>query len=74
MLTDWWTPTDRGKFDTRAVCVVDQFNTVDVGDGQHHNGKLVLGEAMGDLGGVTIAYNAYRRSLAGRPAPASMDG
>ncbi len=71
---DWWTPSDRAKFDARANCIVDQFNGIDVGEGQHHNGRLVLGEALGDLGGVTIAYRAYRRSLAGRPEPAPMDG
>jgi endothelin-converting enzyme/putative endopeptidase len=54
--------------------VVDQFNSIDVGEGLHHNGKLVLGEAMGDLGGITIAYKAYKRSLAGKPEPPMMDG
>ena len=33
------------------------------GDGLHHNGKLVVGEALGDLGGLTLAYKAYKRSL-----------
>ena len=73
-LNDWWTPADRAKFNARAACVVDQFNTIDVGEGLHHNGRLVLGEAMGDLGGLSIAYKAYRRSLAGKPEPPVMDG
>jgi endothelin-converting enzyme/putative endopeptidase len=71
---DWWTSSDRAKFDTRASCVVDQFNSIDVGEGQHHNGRLVLGEALGDLGGLTIAYRAYRRSLPGGAEPPAIDG
>jgi endothelin-converting enzyme/putative endopeptidase len=73
-LRNWWTPGDRTEFDTRTNCIVDQFNTIDIGGGLHHNGKLVLGEAMGDLGGVTLAYRAYHRSIMGKPAPPVMDG
>jgi len=68
-LKNWWTPEDRQKFDARAACVIDQFNTLDVGDGLRHNGKLVVGEALGDLGGITLAYKAYKRSLGGKPGP-----
>lgn len=73
-LKNWWTPEDRKNFDERAACFVDQFNTLDLGEGQRHNGKLVLGEAMGDFGGLTLAYKAYKRSLRGKPAPAVLDG
>lgn len=73
-LKNWWTPEDRKNFDERAACFVDQFNTLDVGEGLRHNGKLVLGEAMGDFGGLTLAYKAYKRSLRGKPAPPAMDG
>ncbi len=68
-LKNWWTPADRTQFEARAQCVVDQFNSIDVGDGLRHNGKLVVGEALGDLGGATLALNAYRRSLNGKPGP-----
>ncbi len=68
-LTSWWTPDDRKKFEERAACVSDQFDSIDVGGGLHHKGRLVLGEAMGDLGGLTLAYRAYHRSLAGKEAP-----
>jgi endothelin-converting enzyme/putative endopeptidase len=54
--------------------VVDQFNKLDVEPGLHHNGKQVLGEALGDLGGISVAYKAYRKSLAGKPEPPVMDG
>ncbi len=72
-LKNWWTPEDRKKFEERAACVIDQFNTLDVGEGLRHNGKLVVGEALGDLGGLTLAYKAYKRSLGGKPGPV-LDG
>lgn len=73
-LKNWWTPEDRKKFEARAQCVIDEFNTLDVGENLRHNGRLVVGEALGDLGGVTIAYKAYKRSLRGKPAPPVIDG
>jgi endothelin-converting enzyme/putative endopeptidase len=73
-LKNWWTEDDRKQFETRTACVVNQFNTLDVGGGLHHNGKQVLGEALGDLGGLSVAYRAYRRSVAGKPEPPAMDG
>ena len=73
-LKNWWTVEDRKKFDARAQCVIDQFNTLDVGDKLRHNGRLVVGEALGDLGGVGIAYKAYKRSLRGQAAPPAIDG
>lgn len=72
-LREWWTPEDRKKFEERTACVIDQFNNLDVGDGLRHNGKLVVGEALGDLGGLTLAYRAYRRSLKGKEGPV-LDG
>ncbi len=73
-LKNWWTAEDRKKFEGRAQCVIDQFNTMDVGDNLRHNGRLVVGEALGDLGGVAIAFKAYKRTLRGKPAPAVIDG
>lgn len=72
-LRNWWTEEDRRKFETRAACVAGQFDAIDVGSGQHHNGRQVLGEAMGDLGGLETAYRAWKKSLAGKPAP-ELDG
>jgi predicted metalloendopeptidase len=68
-LKNWWTDQDKTNFEKRAGCVTSQFDSMDVGGGAHHNGKLVTGEAMGDLGGVTIAYKAYHKSLQGKEAP-----
>jgi endothelin-converting enzyme/putative endopeptidase len=73
-MKNWWSQDDRTKFDQRTGCVVDQFNKLDVEPGLHHNGKQVLGEALGDLGGISVAYKAYRKSLAGKPEPPVMDG
>ena len=68
-LRNWWTPEDRKKFEARAECVINQFNTLDVGEGLRHNGRLVVGEALGDLGGLKLAYRAYKRALQGKEAP-----
>ena len=72
-LRNGWTAEDRKKFDARAACVIDQFNTMDAGDNLRRYGRLVVGEAMGDLGGLQIAYRAYQRALGGKPAPV-LDG
>ena len=73
-LRDWWTPEDRKNFEERAACVQRQFDGFVVAPGIHENGKLVLGESIADLGGVTIAHMAFQRALAERPAPAKIDG
>ncbi len=73
-LTDWWTKSDAVKFAARANCIVKQAGNYAVLPGLHENGKLVQGEAIADLGGLTIAYKAYERSLKGKPHPAPIDG
>jgi len=73
-LKDWWTPEDAKNFKERATCVSDQFDGYEVEPGLHQNGKLVLGESIADLGGLTISYAAYERSFAGKPRPADKDG
>jgi putative endopeptidase len=73
-LRDWWTDADLKQFQTRAACVADQFEGYFIEPGVHHNGKLVLGESIGDLGGAKIAFLAYEKSLEGKPRPADMDG
>ncbi len=50
-LANWWTPEDLKKFQARGQCVVDQFDGYFIEPGIHHNGKLVLGESIGDLAG-----------------------
>jgi putative endopeptidase len=72
-LREWWTPDDRKNFTERGDCVVNQFNGYEVEPGLHQNGKLVLGESIGDLGGLTIAYAAYEKSIEGK-RPKDIDG
>jgi putative endopeptidase len=73
-LRNWWTDADLKQFQTRAACVADQFDSYFIEPGVHHNGKLVLGESIGDLGGAKIAFLAYEKSLEGKPRPPDIDG
>lgn len=73
-LKNWWTDSDLKQFQQRGACVADQFDHYYIEEGIHHNGKLVLGESIGDLGGAKIAYMAWKKSLEGKPAPQSIDG
>jgi putative endopeptidase len=73
-LRDWWTKEDSKAFEDRAAILIDQYNHYEVLDSAFVNGKLTLGENIADLGGATIAYNAYRLSLAGKEAPKPIDG
>ena len=70
----WWTEDDRKKFEERAACIVDQFNGYEVQPGLFINGKLTLGENIGDFAGLTVSYDALERSLEGKPKPANIDG
>jgi putative endopeptidase len=69
---DWWLPADAAAYEARAKCVEDEFSSFKVGD-QNINGKFVLGEAIADLGGITIAYKAFEKAQAGKPRR-TMDG
>jgi putative endopeptidase len=68
-LSDWWTPADRAEFDRRSAALAAQYDRFEPFPGFKVNGKLTLGENMGDLGGATVAHAAYRRSLGGKAAP-----
>jgi len=73
-LENWWTPDDLKRFQTRTQCVVDQFENYFIEPGIHHQGKLVLGESIGDLAGAKIAFFAFQKSLAGKPPAPVIDG
>ncbi len=73
-LRKWWTDNDLKQFQARGACVVNQFENYFIEPGIHHNGKLVLGESIGDLGGAKVAFHAYQKSLEGKPRPAGIDG
>lgn len=68
-LTDWWTPEDVKRFEGYTAKVVKQYAAYEPLPGSKVNGELTLGENMADLAGITIAYDAYKLSLGGKPAP-----
>ena len=72
-LAEWWTKEDVAKFEALTKRVVDQYGAYEPLAGKKVNGQLTLGENMADLAGVTIAYDAYKLSLAGK-APKIVDG
>jgi endothelin-converting enzyme/putative endopeptidase len=73
-LVMWWTPDDFKKFKERTDCVVNQFNGFEVEPGLFQQGPLVVGESVADLGGLTVAYAAYQKSLEGKKRPPTLAG
>jgi len=68
-LSNWWTDADRRHFEERTGRLIEQYNQFEPLPGLFVNGKLTLGENIGDLGGVTIALRAYELSLEGKESP-----
>lgn len=73
-LKNWWTPKDSTNFRAKTDMVVKQFDDYVAIDNMHVNGHLTLGENIADLGGLTISYYAFKKSLEGKPAPEKIDG
>jgi putative endopeptidase len=74
-LENWWSESDRSEFENRTKSLIEQYNELapeEVPDGKV-NGALTIGENIGDLGGATIAYKAYKLALNGQQAP-EIDG
>ena len=71
VLRDWWTAEDAARFEAQAAKLGAQYEAYPFPQlpGMHINGRVSMGENIGDLGGLTIALEAYRRSLGGKPAP-----
>ncbi len=63
-MKSWWTATDKKHFEMKAKKVVDQFDKYRVADGVKVNGRLTLSENIADLGGISIAFDAYELQLA----------
>jgi putative endopeptidase len=72
-LKNWWTPEDLTKFKVATQCIIDQFSQYVVNGDLHVQGKLVVGEAAADLGGITLAYRAFHHSNAYKTAK-TIDG
>jgi putative endopeptidase len=68
-LTDWWTQKDVDQFKKFTDALVAQYDAYEPLPGQHIQGGLTLGENIADLAGLTVALDAYHRSLGGKPAP-----
>ncbi|MFT4929648.1 MAG: putative endopeptidase [Phenylobacterium sp.] len=72
-LRDWWTDADKREFEKRGKQFSEQFSAFKPFDDAHVNGELTLGENIGDLGGMTVAYEALQIALDGKEAPV-LDG
>jgi putative endopeptidase len=70
-LSNWWSDVDRERFSQRTRALIDQYNALEPRalPGHHVNGELTIGENIGDLGGLSIAWKAYTRSLDGAEPP-----
>ena len=73
-LKDWWTAEDAKAYDQRADLIVKQFDAFEPLPGLHINGKATLGENIADLGGLKIAFAAFRKSQAGKPPVGLIEG
>ena len=68
-LRNWWTDADQEAFAERTKALTDQYSQFEPVAGHNINGELTLGENIADVSGLAVALRAYRRSLAGHPAP-----
>lgn len=68
-LADWWTPADTKAFEAAGKALVAQYDAYEALPGEHVKGEFTLGENIGDLAGLTIAYDAYQHSLNGKKPP-----
>lgn len=66
---NWWTDADRAAFETKAGVLADQYSQFAPLEGNFVDGRFTLGENIGDLGGLSMAYHAYKLSLGGKEAP-----
>ncbi len=73
-LNDWWTPEDRARFEELTQKVVDQYSSYEALPDNYVSGELTLGENIADLGGLTLAYHAYRLKMEGKPEPEPIGG
>ena len=73
-LRDWWTPATAKKYEAHAAALVKQYDAYEPVPGVHIKGQLTLGENLGDLGGLEVAYSAYRRYVAQHGEPPVIGG
>jgi putative endopeptidase len=68
-LARWWTPEDLKAFEAAGKALIAQYDAYEPLPDEHIKGEFTLGENIGDLAGLTVAYDAYQASLGGKPAP-----
>lgn len=68
-LSDWWTPADVAAFDAAGKKLIAQYDAYEPLPGAHVKGEFTQGENIGDLGGLNVAYDAYKAALGGKEAP-----
>ncbi len=73
-LNNWWTPKDTKRFNKRSQRLVEQYNKKTVLDTVHADGELTLGENIADLGGLSIAYTAFKKATRDKNLPEKIDG
>jgi putative endopeptidase len=73
-LKNWWTEADTKKFEAKTTMIVEQFNGYTVLDTLHVNGKLTLGENIADLGGLAVAYDAFKTYSPQGKSDGTIDG
>ncbi|MCF2514040.1 M13 family metallopeptidase [Sphingomonas sp. G124] len=72
-LNEWWTESDRKAFEAAGKALISQYDAYEIFPGANVKGAFTLGENIGDLAGLTVAYDAYKHSLGGAEAPV-LDG
>jgi putative endopeptidase len=73
-LKNWWTDVDLKNFEQRSECIIKQFGAYEVEKGLNMQGKLVAGESIADLGGLYVAYDAFQKSMQGKPRAEKIGG
>jgi putative endopeptidase len=73
-LNNWWTEEDRVQFEALTGALVAQYDAYEAIPGVFVQGKLTLGENIADLGGLTLAYHAYKKHMEGKDTPEPIDG
>ncbi len=73
-MENWWTDTDRTQFEARNQKLIDQFDSYEPLPGVNVNGRFTLGENIGDLGGINVAYDGLQKHLAANGNPGDIDG
>ena len=73
-MVNWWTLTDKEQFEARGQKLIAQFDAFEPLPGLHVNGKLTLGENIGDLGGVNLAWDALQQEFKTNGRPENIDG